>query len=50
MPQPVTVTPRDDGKLDLNFVRSQRAITPGQICAFYDGGTLLGGGVFENLN
>lgn len=48
--EPVTVTPRDDGKLDLNFVRSQRAITPGQICAFYDGGTLLGGGVFENLN
>ena len=48
--EPVTVTPRDDGKLDLNFVRSQRAITPGQICAFYDGGTLLGGGVFENFN
>jgi len=48
--EPVTVTPRDDGKLDLKFVRSQRAITPGQICAFYDGGTLLGGGVFENLN
>lgn len=48
--EPVTVTPRDDGKLDLNFIRSQRAITPGQICAFYDGGTLLGGGVFENFN
>lgn len=48
--EPVTVTPRDDGKLNLKFVRSQRAITPGQICAFYDGGTLLGGGVFENLN
>jgi len=47
--EPVSVTPRDDGKLDLKFVRPQRAITPGQICAFYDGGTLLGGGVFERV-
>ncbi len=47
--EPVTVTPRDDGKLALEFVRPQRAVTPGQICAFYDGGTLLGGGVFESV-
>jgi tRNA-specific 2-thiouridylase len=45
----VTVTPTDEGKLSLEFVRPQRAITPGQICAFYEGGTLLGGGVFEQV-
>ncbi|MGB1874651.1 MAG: tRNA 2-thiouridine(34) synthase MnmA [Akkermansiaceae bacterium] len=47
--EPVTVVPSDDGKLKLEFVKPQRAITPGQICAFYEGGTLLGGGVFERL-
>ena len=47
--EPVTVTPTDEGKLNLEFVRPQRAITPGQICAFYEGGTLLGGGVFEQV-
>jgi tRNA-specific 2-thiouridylase len=45
----VEVTPRDDGKLELTFTRPQRALTPGQICAFYDGGRLLGGGVFESI-
>lgn len=48
--EPVTVTPMDDGRLALEFVRPQRAVTPGQICAFYDGGTLLGGGVFETVS
>lgn len=47
--EPVVVTPREDGKLELEFVRPQRAVTPGQVCAFYDGGTLLGGGVFETI-
>ncbi len=47
--EPVMVTPRDDGKLDVTFIRPQRAVTAGQICAFYDGGTLLGGGVFESV-
>lgn len=36
-----------DGRLELQFERPQRAIAVGQICAFYDGGRLLGGGVFE---
>ncbi len=48
--EPVMVTPTDDGKLRLEFTRPQRAVTPGQICAFYDGGTLLGGGVFETID
>ena len=47
--EPVEITPLDDGGLSLKFIRPQRAITPGQICAFYDGGTLLGGGVFESV-
>lgn len=31
------------------FARPQRALTPGQVCAFYDGGQLLGAGVFESV-
>lgn len=40
--------PLEDGKVRLKFNRPQRAIAPGQICAFYDGGRMLGGGVFES--
>jgi tRNA-specific 2-thiouridylase len=47
--EPVEVKPRDDGKLDVRFLKPQRALSPGQICAFYDGGRLLGGGVFETV-
>jgi tRNA-specific 2-thiouridylase len=45
--EPCQLTQRDDGKCELVFRTPQRAISPGQICAFYDGGRLLGGGVFE---
>lgn len=38
-----------DGRYDVVFDRPQRAVAPGQICAFYDGGKLLGGGVFEEI-
>lgn len=38
-----------EGKVELAFARPQRALTPGQICAFYEGGRLLGGGVFERV-
>ena len=47
--EPVMVAPLESGKLSLAFTRPQRAITPGQICAFYEGGTMLGGGVFESV-
>ncbi|MEN9991860.1 MAG: tRNA 2-thiouridine(34) synthase MnmA [Verrucomicrobiota bacterium] len=47
--EPCRVTPRDDGKCEIHFLSAQRAISPGQICAFYDGGRLLGGGVFETV-
>jgi tRNA-uridine 2-sulfurtransferase len=33
----------------LEFDEPQRALTPGQICALYDGEILLGGGVFEEI-
>jgi tRNA-specific 2-thiouridylase len=33
----------------LRFDEPQRALTPGQICALYDGETLLGGGIFEEI-
>nr|XP_061797932.1 tRNA-specific 2-thiouridylase MnmA-like [Nerophis lumbriciformis] len=36
-------------KLKISFARNQRALTPGQICAFYDSGKLLGGGIFEQI-
>lgn len=39
----------DDGKIRLKFQRPQRAVAAGQICALYDGGRLLGGGVFESV-
>jgi tRNA-specific 2-thiouridylase len=43
------ITPIEDGKLRLRFQAPQRAVAAGQICAFYDGGRLLGGGVFESV-
>jgi tRNA-specific 2-thiouridylase len=48
--EPAFIEPLDDGRVRLRFQRPQRAIAPGQICAFYDGGRLLGGGVFENAS
>lgn len=46
--EPAVIEVLGDGTLRLEFHRPQRAIAPGQICAFYDGGRLLGGGVFES--
>jgi tRNA-specific 2-thiouridylase len=46
--EPAAIQPLTDGRIRLEFQRPQRAIAPGQICALYDGGRLLGGGVFES--
>ncbi|WP_234038008.1 tRNA 2-thiouridine(34) synthase MnmA [Roseibacillus ishigakijimensis] len=46
----VRVTAEDEGRVRLQFERPQRALTPGQVCAFYEGGQLLGGGVFEEIH
>lgn len=48
--EPAVMEPLEDGKVRLVFQSPQRAIAPGQICAFYDGGMLLGGGVFESVS
>ncbi len=45
-PEPARIEAIDDGRIRLSFDKPQRAIAVGQICAFYDGGRLLGGGVF----
>ena len=47
--EPAVMEPLGDGTVRLKFQRAQRAISPGQICAFYDGGRMLGGGVFETV-
>lgn len=48
-PEPCRLVAAPGGCFDLTFDRPQRALAPGQICAFYDGGRLLGGGVFERI-
>ncbi|MFZ2276354.1 MAG: tRNA 2-thiouridine(34) synthase MnmA [Prosthecobacter sp.] len=41
--------PLGDGRAELEYSEPQRALTPGQICALYDGERLLGGAVFETI-
>lgn len=48
--EPARVESLGDGRIRLSFRQPQRAIAPGQICGFYDGGRLLGGGVFESVS
>lgn len=43
---PVAVTRAEHDRLLVKFSIPQRAIAPGQICAFYEGARLLGGGFF----
>jgi tRNA-uridine 2-sulfurtransferase len=43
-------TPLGGGRALLEYQQPQRALTPGQICALYDGDLLLGGAVFEEIS
>jgi tRNA-specific 2-thiouridylase len=44
---PAVVTPLEDGSVSVEFDEPQRAVARGQICAFYDGDILLGGGTID---
>jgi len=41
---PATLTPLQNGLVQMKFERPQRAITPGQAVVFYDGDIVVGGG------
>jgi tRNA-specific 2-thiouridylase len=41
--------PLGEGRAELEYTEPQRALTPGRICALYDGERLLGGAVFESI-
>ena len=45
----VRFEPLGEDRAILEFSQPQRALTPGQICALYDGETLLGGGIFGEI-
>lgn len=38
------VTPRERGRINVEFAKPQRAVTPGQAVVLYDGDRVLGGG------
>lgn len=42
-----TICPDCNGGVEITFDEPQRAITPGQTVAFYDGDILLGGGIID---
>ena len=42
------VIPEEDGKVRVEFAEPQRAVTPGQSVVFYDGDTVVGGGIIES--
>ncbi|MEO0416491.1 MAG: tRNA methyl transferase PRC-barrel domain-containing protein, partial [Verrucomicrobiota bacterium] len=39
----------DETSLTARFLEPQRALTPGQICGFYEGDCLVGGGIFQEI-
>ncbi|MDQ5846502.1 MAG: tRNA 2-thiouridine(34) synthase MnmA [Acidobacteriota bacterium] len=43
-PVPATITPVNDGRVQVRFDEPQRAITPGQATVFYHGDEVVGGG------
>ena len=44
---PAVITPEKPGVAQVDFEHPQRAVTPGQSVVFYDGETVLGGGIIR---
>jgi tRNA-specific 2-thiouridylase len=44
---PAVITPCEPGVVRVDFEHPQRAVTPGQSVVFYDGETVLGGGIIR---
>lgn len=44
-----TFVPLEAGRAQVEFDAPQRALTPGQVCAIYDGGRLAGGAIFSEI-
>lgn len=49
IPQPATVYPMEAGKAKVVFDTPQRAMTPGQTIALYDGDIVVGGGIITEV-
>ena len=49
IPQPATVYPMENGKAKVVFDAPQRAMTPGQTVALYDGDMVVGGGIITEV-
>jgi len=47
VPSPATISPLEDGRVEVVFDTPQRAITPGQGAVFYSGDLVAGGGWIE---
>ena len=49
IPQPATVYPIENGRAKVVFDTPQRAMTPGQTVALYDGDIVVGGGIITDI-
>ena len=49
IPQPATVYPEENGTARVVFEEPQRAMTPGQTIALYDGDVVVGGGIITEV-